>query len=117
MLEWGKHKRGSNITITCSGGPFKNYSTEQLENVAVQDALKHPTWNMGNKITIDSATLMNKGFEVTEAHWLYGIDYEKIKIVIHPQSIIHSLVEFVDNSVIAQLGLPDMKIPIQYALS
>ena len=107
----------SKITITCSGGPFKNYTKEQLENVIVQDALKHPTWSMGNKITIDSATLMNKGFEVIEAHWLYKISYEKIKIVIHPQSIIHSLVEFVDNSVIAQLGLPDMKIPIQYALT
>src|SRR3989344_12711 len=94
----------SKITITCSGGPFKNYSTEQLENVAVQDALKHPTWNMGNKITIDSATLMNKGFEVTEAHWLYGIDYEKIKVVIHPQSIIHSMVEFIDGSILAQLS-------------
>ncbi|MBI2656415.1 1-deoxy-D-xylulose-5-phosphate reductoisomerase [Candidatus Woesearchaeota archaeon] len=105
------------ITITCSGGPFKNYSKQQLGNVTVQDALKHPTWSMGSKITIDSATLMNKGLEVIEAHWLYGVDYEKIKIVIHPQSIVHSLVEFVDKSVIAQLGLPDMKIPIQYALS
>ncbi len=105
------------ITITCSGGPFKNHTIEQLQNVTVQDALKHPTWNMGSKITIDSATLMNKGFEVIEAHWLYGIDYERIKIVIHPQSIIHSLIEFNDKSVIAQLGLPDMKIPIQYALS
>ncbi|MBI2557785.1 1-deoxy-D-xylulose-5-phosphate reductoisomerase [Candidatus Woesearchaeota archaeon] len=107
----------SKITITCSGGPFKDYTRQRLENVNVQDALNHPTWDMGNKITIDSATLMNKGFEVIEAHWLYGIDYEKIKVVIHPQSIVHSLVEFVDKSVIAQLGLPDMKIPIQYALS
>ena len=105
------------ITITCSGGPFRNFSKEQLEKVSVQDALNHPTWSMGNKITIDSATLMNKGFEVIEAHWLYNIPYEKIKIVIHPQSIIHSLVEFHDKSVIAQLGLPDMKIPIQYSLS
>ena len=105
------------ITITCSGGPFKNYTEKQLENATVQDALNHPTWNMGSKITIDSATLMNKGLEVIEAHWLYGVDYEKIKIVIHPQSIVHSLVEFVDKSVMAQLGLPDMKIPIQYALS
>ena len=105
------------ITLTCSGGPFKNYTKEQLEKATLQDALKHPTWSMGSKITIDSATLMNKGFEVIEAHWLYGIDYEKIKVVIHPQSIVHSLVEFHDNSVIAQLGLPDMKIPIQYALS
>ncbi len=110
-------KEVSKITITCSGGPFKNYTKQQLENVTVQDALNHPTWNMGNKITIDSATLMNKGFEIIEAHWLYGIDYEKIKVVIHPQSIVHSLVEFQDKSVIAQLGLPDMRIPIQYALS
>ena len=110
-------KEVSKITITCSGGPFKKYTMQQLENANVQDALKHPTWNMGNKITIDSATLMNKGFEVIETHWLYGIDYEKIKIVIHPQSIVHSLVEFVDKSVIAQLGLPDMKTPIQYALT
>jgi len=102
------------ITITASGGPFRNYTKEQLENVTVQDALKHPTWN---KITIDSATLMNKGFEVMEAHWLYGTDYEKIEVVTHPQSIIHSLVEFKDNSVLAQLGNPDMKLPIQYALS
>ena len=110
-------KEVSKITITCSGGPFKNYTKQQLENANVQDALKHPTWNMGNKITIDSATLMNKGFEIIEARWLYEIDYEKIKVVIHPQSIVHSLVEFVDNSVIAQLGMPDMKIPIQYALT
>ena len=88
-----------------------------MENVTVQDALKHPTWNMGNKITIDSATLMNKGFEVIETHWLYGTSYEDINIVVHPQSIIHSLVEFRDNSIIAQLGWPNMKIPIQYALS
>ncbi|MDP3765741.1 MAG: 1-deoxy-D-xylulose-5-phosphate reductoisomerase [Nanoarchaeota archaeon] len=110
-------KEVNKITITCSGGPLKNYTRQQFENVTVQDALKHPTWNMGNKITIDSATLMNKGFEIIEAHWLYGIDYEKINVVIHPQSIVHSLVEFADKSVIAQLGLPDMKIPIQYALS
>lgn len=105
------------IIITASGGPFKNYSKEQLEKVTVKDALNHPTWNMGNKITIDSATLMNKGFEIIEAHWLYNMPYEKIEVVIHPQSIIHSLVEFKDNSVLAQLGLPNMKIPIQYALS
>lgn len=107
----------SRITITCSGGPFKNHTRQQLESVTVQDALSHPTWSMGSKITIDSATLMNKGLEVIEAHWLYGIDYEKIKVVIHPQSIVHSLVEFQDKSVIAQLGLPNMKTPIQYALS
>lgn len=105
------------ITITASGGPFRNYSKEQLENVTVQDALKHPTWNMGNKITIDSATLMNKGFEIIETHWLYGIEYDKLDVVVHPQSIIHSMVEFKDNSTLAQLSFPDMKIPIQYALS
>lgn len=110
-------KEVNKITITCSGGPFRNYTKEQMEKILVEDALRHPTWNMGNKITIDSATLMNKGFEVIEAHWLYGIDYEKIKIVVHPQSIVHSLVEFDDKSVIAQLGLPDMKIPIQYSLT
>ena len=105
------------IIITCSGGAFKNRTKEQLENTTAKDALKHPTWNMGAKITIDSATLMNKGFEVIEAHWLYSMPYEKIEVVIHPQSVIHSLVEFNDKSVIAQLGLPDMKIPIQYALT
>ena len=105
------------IIITCSGGAFKNLTKQQLEKATAEDALQHPTWNMGNKITIDSATLMNKGFEVIEAHWLYNLPYEKIDVVIHPKSIIHSLVEFKDNSVLAQLGNPDMKIPIQYALS
>ena len=105
------------IIITASGGPFRDYSKEQLKNIKVEDALRHPTWKMGSKITIDSATLMNKGFEVIETHWLYNFPYEKIETVIHPQSVIHSLVEFKDNSVIAQLGLPNMKIPIQYALS
>jgi len=107
----------SRITITCSGGAFKNYTKEQLEKATAKDALKHPTWSMGAKITIDCATLMNKGFEVIEAHWLYGLSYEKIGTVLHPESVIHSLVEFQDSSVIAQLGLPDMGIPIQYALS
>ncbi len=107
----------SRIIITCSGGAFKNLTKQQLEKVTAEDALKHPTWNMGSKITIDSAALMNKGFEVIEAHYLYDMPYEKIEVVIHPQSIIHSLVEFKDNSVIAQFGNPDMKIPIQYALS
>ncbi len=105
------------IILTCSGGPFINKTKEELENVKAEDALKHPTWNMGAKITIDSATLMNKGLEVIEAHWLFGLDYDKIDVVIHPQSIVHSLVEFKDKSVLAQLGLPDMKLPIQYALS
>ena len=107
----------SKITLTCSGGPFRKLSLEQMRDVSVKDALNHPTWNMGAKITIDSATLMNKGFEVIEAHWLYGIPYEKIDVVIHPESIIHSLVEFHDCSTVAQLSIPDMRIPIQYALT
>lgn len=110
-------KEINKIMITCSGGAFKNKTKEELENVKAADALKHPTWNMGPKITIDCATLMNKGFEVIEAHWLYNVPYEKIEVVMHPQSIVHSLVEFHDHSVIAQLGMPSMKIPIQYALS
>ncbi|MEA2036858.1 MAG: 1-deoxy-D-xylulose-5-phosphate reductoisomerase [Nanoarchaeota archaeon] len=105
------------VTLTCSGGAFKNKTKEELESVKAADALQHPTWNMGSKITIDCATLMNKGFEVMEARWLYNLDYSQIDVVIHPQSIIHSLVEYKDRSVIAQLGLPDMRIPIQYALN
>ena len=105
------------MILTCSGGPFRTFTKEQLEQVTLQDALKHPTWKMGSKITIDSATLMNKGFEVIEAHWLYGIPYEQIEVVVHPQSIIHSLIEFVDCSTLAQLSMPDMRIPIQYALT
>lgn len=105
------------IIITASGGPFRSFSDEQMNNVTLEQALKHPNWNMGGKITIDSATLMNKGLEVIEAHWLFNQPYENIEVVIHPQSIIHSLVEFTDGSVIAQLGWPDMKLPIQYALS
>jgi 1-deoxy-D-xylulose-5-phosphate reductoisomerase len=105
------------LILTASGGPFLNKDKSELENVSVEEALKHPNWKMGNKITIDSATLMNKGLEVIEAHWLFGLPVEKIKVVIHPQSIIHSMVEFVDGSIKAQLGVPDMKIPIQYALT
>ena len=110
-------KTVSKITITCSGGAFKDKTKKELEKVTAKDALKHPTWNMGAKITIDCATLMNKGFEVIEAHWLYGLDYDKIDVVLHPESIVHSLVEFDDYSTIAQLGMPSMKIPIQYALT
>ena len=105
------------IILTASGGPFLNTPKEMLRNVSVEEALHHPNWKMGNKVTIDSATLMNKGLEVIEAHWLFEIPPEKIDIVIHPQSIIHSMVEFIDGSVKAQLGMPDMKIPIQYALT
>ena len=105
------------ILLTCSGGPFRNYTHEQLEKVTAADALKHPTWDMGEKITIDSASLMNKGFEVTEAKWLFGVPADKIQVLIHPQSIVHSAVQFADGAVKAQLGVPDMRLPIQYAFS
>lgn len=105
------------ILLTCSGGPFRKYSQEQLLTITAADALHHPTWNMGAKITIDSATLMNKGFEVMEAKWLFGVPAEKIEVLIHPQSIIHSAVQYVDGAVKAQLGVPDMRLPIQYAFS
>ena len=104
------------ILLTCSGGPFRGKTIEELQNVTVDNALNHPNWEMGAKITIDSATLMNKGFEMIEARWLFGVPPSKIEVVIHPQSIIHSLVQFEDGSIKAQLGLPDMKLPIQYAL-
>ncbi len=112
-----KDNQVSKLILTASGGPFLNSSKETFSNVTVQQALNHPNWNMGNKITIDSASMMNKGLEVIEAYWLFGISKTKIEVVIHPQSIIHSMVEFVDGSIKAQLGLPDMKLPIQYALS
>ena len=105
------------ILLTCSGGPFRNYTHEQLEKVTAADALKHPTWDMGAKITIDSASLMNKGLEVTEAKWLFGVPADKIEVLIHPQSVVHSAVQFVDGAVKAQLGVPDMRLPIQYAFS
>ena len=105
------------LIITASGGPFRTKSYDELRTVTPQQALKHPNWNMGAKITIDSATMMNKGLEVIEAHWLFGIPYEQIEVTVHPQSIIHSMVQFIDGSVKAQMGLPDMKLPIQYALS
>lgn len=105
------------ILLTASGGPFLNRSREYLQNVTVEECLKHPTWNMGKKITIDSATLMNKGLEIIEAKYLYDLSYDQIKVVVHPQSMIHSMVEFVDGSIMAQIASTDMKIPIQYALS
>jgi len=105
------------IILTASGGPFRSLSANELRTVTVGQALKHPNWSMGSKITIDSATLMNKGLEVIEAHWLFGMPAERIDVVVHPQSIIHSMVEFADGSVKAQLGVPDMTIPIQYALT
>ena len=105
------------IMLTCSGGPFRGKTREELRHIKPADALAHPNWDMGAKITIDSATLMNKGFEMIEAHWLFGLSPDDIEVVVHPQSIIHSLVQFRDGSIKAQLGLPDMRLPIQYALS
>lgn len=105
------------IIITASGGSFRKLSREELKNVTVIDALKHPNWNMGDKITVDSATMMNKGFEVIEAHYLFGVEYDKIETVLHPESVVHSLVEFNDSSIIAHLGNPDMRVPINYALN
>lgn len=105
------------LILTASGGPFRNLEKHDLETVTVDQALAHPNWKMGNKITIDSATMMNKGLEVIEAHWLFGLTKEKIEVVVHPQSIIHSMVEFIDGSIKAQMSLPDMKLPIQYALT
>ncbi|MCA9106172.1 MAG: 1-deoxy-D-xylulose-5-phosphate reductoisomerase [Planctomycetales bacterium] len=105
------------ILLTASGGPFRTWTTEQMEQATLDQALAHPNWSMGAKITIDSATMMNKALEVIEARWLFGIDAERIEVLVHPQSIVHSLVEYVDGNVLAQLGAPDMKIPIQYALT
>lgn len=113
----GRVKEVARIILTASGGPFRKLSREELSRVTPEEALRHPTWSMGKKITIDSATLMNKGLEVIEARWLFGISYERIEIVVHPESIIHSMVEFQDGSVIAQLAVPDMRLPIQYALT
>jgi 1-deoxy-D-xylulose-5-phosphate reductoisomerase len=113
----GENKeRISKLIITASGGPFRGRTRKELENVQLEDALKHPNWAMGHKITIDSATLVNKGLEVMEAKWLFGVDLDRIQVVVHPQSIIHSMVEYVDGGIMAQLGAPDMKLPIQYAL-
>ena len=106
----------ANLILTASGGPFREWDWQRLANATVADALKHPNWNMGKKITVDSATLMNKGFEVIEAHWLFDIPYEQIQVAIHPQSVVHSMVEFRDGSIKAQLGSPDMRLPIQYAI-
>jgi 1-deoxy-D-xylulose-5-phosphate reductoisomerase len=105
------------VIITASGGPFRQWTADQLEKATLDDALRHPTWRMGRKITIDSATLANKALEVIEAHFLFGLPYEKIQVVVHPQSIVHSFVEFVDGSVLAQLGVPSMELPVLYALT
>lgn len=116
-LRAGRPGEVARIVLTASGGPFRNYTHEQLAEVTVADALAHPTWNMGRKITIDSATMMNKALEIIEARWLFGLDAEQIGVVVHPQSVVHSMVEYVDGSVVAQLSPPDMKLPIQYALT
>ena len=116
-LNGEKKSEISKLIITASGGSFRDKTREELKNVTVQDALNHPNWSMGSKITIDSATMMNKGLEVIEAHVLFGISYDNIEVLLHRESIIHSMIEFIDTSVIAQLGTPDMRVPIQYALS
>jgi 1-deoxy-D-xylulose-5-phosphate reductoisomerase len=113
----GEKQKASKIILTASGGPFLGYSPSQLSQVTPEQALKHPSWRMGEKVTIDSATLMNKGLEVIEAHWLFNMPFDNITVLVHPQSIIHSMVEFADGSVKAQLSQPDMRLPIQYALS
>lgn len=116
-LNGEKRENVSKLIITASGGSFRDKTRQELKHVTVKEALNHPNWNMGNKLTIDSATMFNKGLEVIEAHWLYDMDYEDIDVVIHRESIVHSLVEYIDGSMIAQLGAPDMRIPIQYALT
>jgi 1-deoxy-D-xylulose-5-phosphate reductoisomerase len=116
-LEAGRKEDVARIILTASGGPFLNMEQESLWQVTPEQALHHPNWDMGRKISIDSATLMNKGLEIIEAHWLFDVALEKIEVLVHPQSIVHSLVEFVDGSVVAQLGIPDMRVPISYALS
>ena len=115
-LQGGQRKALHKILLTASGGPFRGKKREELENIQVEDALKHPNWEMGRKITIDSSTMVNKGLEVIEAKWLFGVTADQIQVVVQPQSIIHSMVEYEDGAVIAQLGTPDMKLPIQYAL-
>jgi len=116
-LEAGRRQDVRKITLTASGGPFRGWSRDRLNDVTVEQALAHPTWKMGKKITVDSATLMNKALEIIEARWLFGLTAEQIDVVVHPQSIVHSMVEFVDGSTVAQLSPPDMKLPIQYALT
>jgi len=116
-LNGENHDRINKIILTASGGPFRGRTREQMKDIKVEDALKHPNWSMGRKITIDSATMVNKGLEVIEARWLFDVDFDRISVVIQPQSLIHSMVEFVDGGIMAQLGVPDMKLPIQYALT
>lgn len=116
-LQGEERKSVEKLWLTASGGPFRGYEAAALSSVSVEDCLKHPTWSMGRKITVDSATLVNKGLEVIEAHWLYGVPYEKIEVVVHPESIVHSMIEFTDGALMAQLGSADMRLPIQYALT
>lgn len=116
-LHGEKKSQVERLILTASGGPFYGFTTQQLKNVSIKACLSHPNWSMGKKITVDSATLINKGLEVIEAHWLFNIDYDNIDVVVHPQSIIHSMVEFIDGSTMAQMGRPDMRLPIQYALT
>lgn len=116
-LQGNDRKQVKNLWITCSGGAFRNKTREEMAVLGAKEALAHPNWSMGAKITIDSATLMNKGFEVIEAHYLFGVDYDHIRVVLHPESVVHSAVEYVDHSIMAQMGAPDMRLPIQYALT
>lgn len=115
-LNGEKKEQIERLLITASGGPFRTRTMEQMKNIQVEDALKHPNWSMGKKITIDSSTMVNKGLEVMEAKWLFDVDLDRITVVVHPQSVIHSMVQFVDGGIMAQLGTPDMRLPIQYAL-
>lgn len=115
-LQGARQQEVDRLLLTASGGPFRGKTLEDLQKVTLEDALKHPNWAMGQKITIDSSTMVNKGLEVMEAHWLFQVDYEQIQVVIQPQSVIHSMVQFVDGAILAQLGTPDMKVPIEYAL-
>ena len=115
-LRGNKKNRIRKILLTASGGPFRGYTRKQLEKVTLQDALRHPTWNMGHKVTIDSSTMVNKGLELIEARWLFDVEVDEIEVLVQPQSILHSAVEFMDGAVMAELGTPDMKLPIQYAL-
>jgi 1-deoxy-D-xylulose-5-phosphate reductoisomerase len=116
-MQAGSPKEVARVILTASGGPFRTWPREQIERATLQDALRHPTWQMGNKVTIDSATMFNKALEIIEAHWLFDLPAERIAVVVHPESVVHSMVEFVDGSVVAQLSPPDMKTPIQYALT
>ena len=117
MSATGRRAEIRRLLLTASGGPFRGWTRERLEQATVADALRHPTWRMGRKITVDSATLANKALEVIEAHFLFGVPYDRIEVVVHPQSVVHSFVEFIDGSVLAQVGMPSMELPVLYALT